>query len=171
MLFKINSLLLFGMVPILMAMSTCQKDTCNGKKTFAAMQAQISNIGNEAAIYLNYELDEALPINYIKQIKVSKRDIDYQGNTWANDYALIKNIVVTPTQIVIHLNNLGAFNDTSPNWHFNLELPDRRGYINCDHAGNDDVYYFDIYTKTIFSEQNTKISSFEWKEFLNKGAI
>ncbi len=156
----------------LLSISSCERDTCNNIKTFSQLSALIANNSQQQCIIrVDYKTESNLPVSYFEQIAIGKRDIDYQGNSWQNDHNLLHNITVTDSSIMLMLNDLSTQTPAPTKWHFNLELPDRRNYMDCTHIGNDDNYFIDMYFDATINGQQVALSDFSWKEFFNKGGL
>jgi len=168
-----SSLITLCCVLSVFVMKGCfDKDTCNRNATFSSMHALAGAQDSIAAprVEVFWSQGEALPLRYFTQIKIEQATNDPYGRPWQNDWRMLDSIQVV---------ELGKFSlrlktslapDSTKLLQLHFVLPDRRGYIDCDHPGSPDSYGLDLSFRLNKNASNELVlKDFTWDEQLFKG--
>ncbi len=167
------SLRLLGVYGVGLAfITTGCKDTCNRNVTFTNMQAAFreSESATSKIVDIVWEDGETLPLKYFHQIFVIQSTNDPFGKPWQNDWQALESVQVSELgKISLYLNSSTSV-DSSRLFNLHFSLPDRRGYIGCEHPGSPDHYSLDMSFQLKRDDSNKPIiTDFIWKETLHKG--
>ncbi|MBX2926818.1 MAG: hypothetical protein KF852_03185 [Saprospiraceae bacterium] len=152
--------------------SACTKDTCNGEPTFRDMTVNtLDSTQTTLSVELQWGKGKDLPKAYFEQIHLITGSVGHDFSNWKNDFVRVNNTLIqtdTSLRIVLHRNLINIPRDTVD---LHYQLPDRRGFVDCDHPGSNDSYFLDL--QLLFSTETGRISAslLTWRETLQKGPI
>lgn len=154
-----------------MYFSSCKKNTCFILgDTFQSIDPPTISQNTLDAYILQADMEtmEKLTVAYFDSITIIRNDRDRFRNDWQNDDEIVAEFKFQKTNFSLEFKEIDLVDYGNISLHFRLR--DREEFIDCEHGGSGDSYFFNVQFSIVEdSIGELSVNEFQWEEEYSAG--